>query len=223
MDERVQAVKDRVHEACLRARRPASEVTIVAVSKYSDVSGTGWFLEQGMSHLGENRLQAAQPKLDAFPQAIWHYIGSLQTRKVREVVQKFAYIHSVDRIELAEEINRRCEGLANQPGCFLQVNLSGESTKGGFTAGELRNFVRSISTYVHLQVIGLMTIAPQGASDDECRTLFRGLRELRDEVRLLGEPASRIRELSMGMSQDFEIAIEEGATFVRLGSVFLNQ
>lgn len=219
-DENARSVEKRILSACQRSGRTRSEVTVVAVSKYSSVEETSHFIQNGYTHLGENRLQSAAPKLAVYNEVTWHFIGHLQSRKVRDVLPNFSYIHSIDSEALAEEVVHRSQLLGVLPKCFLQINISQEESKSGFSSEALKNFVSS-PLFLKLRPIGLMTMTPKMATPKVCRSVYQGLRNLRDEVRNRFLHEDLLSELSMGMSQDFEIAIEEGATFVRLGSVFL--
>lgn len=221
---RIDAVEARVQAACRRAGRDRSEVGIIAVTKYVSLETTGQAIRLGLKHIGENRWQDVQPKWEAFAEeATWHFIGHLQTNKVKDVVGKFAYIHSLDRLSLAKEIEKKAAALGITVPCFIQLNISGEETKYGMPAEQLFEFARQIAALPHLRVEGLMTMAPYEAEPEATRPVFRELREWRD--RLNGEAifAYEVGGLSMGMSNDFEVAIEEGATWVRLGSVLVGK
>lgn len=224
MTQTIPYVEERVARACARAGRDRSEVRIIAVTKYVSLETTGQVLRHGLTHIGENRWQDAQAKWEAFGhEGTWHFIGHLQTNKVKDVVGKFAYIHSLDRLSLAKEINRKAAALGITAQCFIQLNVSGEETKYGLPPEELVSFVESVRSFEHIRVVGLMTMAPYEAEPEATRPVFRGLRELRDELnreRLLGY---EVPHLSMGMSNDFEVAIEEGATWIRLGSVLVGK
>jgi len=224
MTQTIPYVEERVARACARAGRDRSEVRIIAVTKYVSLETTGQALRHGLTHIGENRWQDAQAKWEAFGhEGTWHFIGHLQTNKVKDVVGKFAYIHSLDRLSLAKEIDKKAAALGITAQCFIQLNVSGEETKYGLPPEELVSFVESVRSFEHIRVVGLMTMAPYEAEPEATRPVFRGLRELRDELnreRLLGY---EVPHLSMGMSNDFEVAIEEGATWIRLGSVLVGK
>jgi PLP dependent protein len=194
----------------------------VAVTKYVSITETTAVLQAGLHHIGENRLEKAEPKWDALGgQGVWHFIGSLQSKKVKDVIQKFEYIHSLDRLSLAEELEKRCAAAGITVKVFVQVNISGEDSKSGITPEEAPDFVRTVSRLPHLKVIGLMTMAPFEAEPEDTRPVFRGLRLLRDKLNELAVAEEPLTELSMGMSNDFEVAIEEGATWLRLGSLLV--
>lgn len=217
-------VEDRIAKACVRAGRDRSEVHIIAVTKYVSLETTGQVLKQGLHHIGENRWQDAQAKWEAFgDQGTWHFIGHLQTNKVKDVLGKFAYIHSLDRLSLAKEVDKKAGAMGIKAQCFIQLNVSGEETKYGLPPEELHSFVQAIRGMENIHIVGLMTMAPYEAEPEATRPVFRGLRELRDELNRAGMLGYEVAHLSMGMSNDFEVAIEEGATWVRLGSVLVGK
>ncbi|MBE1443204.1 YggS family pyridoxal phosphate-dependent enzyme [Paenibacillus sp. OAS669] len=217
-------VEDRIAQACARAGRDRNEVQIIAVTKYVSLETTGRVLEQGLHHIGENRWQDAQAKWEAFGhQGTWHFIGHLQTNKVKDVVGKFAYIHSLDRLSLAKEVDKKAAAMGITAQCFIQLNVSGEETKYGLPPEELNAFIGAVRELQNIRIVGLMTMAPYEAEPEATRPVFRRLRELRDEMNLEKALGYEVPHLSMGMSNDFEIAIEEGATWVRLGSVLVGK
>jgi len=190
-------------------------------------------LSAGLTNLGENRWQDAQAKWRAIEeergdnpdsrQAIWHFIGSLQTNKVKDVIGRFTYIHSLDRLSLAEAIDKRAGQLGIRVPCFIQVNVSGEDTKHGLAPAALHEYASKVAKLPNIRIEGLMTMAPHEAEPEHTRPVFRELRRLRDELNaqaILPEEASG---LSMGMSNDFEIAVEEGATWLRLGTILVGK
>ncbi|MCL6604136.1 MAG: YggS family pyridoxal phosphate-dependent enzyme [Paenibacillus sp.] len=222
LQERIAGVSERIQQACKASGRNPSEVHVIAVTKYVSVDMVASVLETSLEHIGESRWQDAQSKWDALGnQGVWHFIGHLQTNKVRDVIGKFQYIHSLDRLSLAQELQRKAKTAGIDVNVFLQVNISGEDTKYGLTPEEVPDFLRSISGLDHVKVIGLMTMAPNEEDPELTRPVFRGLRELRDQLNHLALTPEPILELSMGMSNDFEVAIEEGSTWVRLGTVLV--
>jgi len=219
---RLEQIEARIEAACKRAGRSREEVKIVAVTKYVDAEAIGDLLSVGIDHIGENRAQDALPKMERYGvEGTWHFIGHLQTNKVKDVVGKFAYIHSLDRLSLAEAINKRAEALGIVVPCFVQINVSGEETKFGLRPNDVLAFFAETSNMKHIKVVGLMTMAPHAENPEETRAVFRELRQWRDRVRQLPYDNVDVLELSLGMSGDFEVAIEEGATYVRLGSVLV--
>ncbi|QQE75913.1 YggS family pyridoxal phosphate-dependent enzyme [Brevibacillus composti] len=222
LKERLDQIEQRIAAACKRAGRERSEVKIIAVTKYVDETTIGDLLEIGVDHIGENRVQDALPKYEKWgDRGVWHFIGHLQTNKVKEVIGRFAYIHSLDRLSLAEAINKRGEALDLVVPCFLQVNISGEETKFGLSPNDVLAFLRETSNMRHIRIAGLMTMAPHVENPEETRPVFQGLREWKERINEWDFPHANITELSMGMSNDFEVAIEEGATYIRLGSVLV--
>lgn len=196
---------------------PAHQVEIIAVTKQLSVEQTRIVLDAGLQHLGENRPQGFLPKVEAFGhEPVWHFIGSLQTRKVRDVIDHIDFLHSLDRMSLAQEIQKR----ATKPvKCFIQVNVSGEDSKHGLAVKDVQDFIEQVKPMDKIELVGLMTMAPLEASREEIKQQFHQLRLLRDELRENLGP--EFKELSMGMSGDYELAVEEGATFVRIGTALV--
>lgn len=224
LEERISHVNKRIEDACSRAGRDRNDVNVIAVTKYVSVDATAKVLQSGLQHIGENRWQNAQAKWESLgQQGIWHFIGHLQTNKVKDVIDKFQYIHSLDRLSLAKELEKKAAALDMEVQAFLQVNISGEDTKYGLAPEQAAPFLKEISGMPHLKVIGLMTMAPFEGQAEDTRPIFRGLRELRDELNQQSLTREPMLELSMGMSNDFEIAIEEGATWIRLGSILVGK
>lgn len=229
---RIEEVERRIAEACERSGRSREDVNIIAVTKYVSLETAEAAHQLGLQHLGENRWQDAKDKWEAISgkntdegsgQAVWHFIGSLQTNKVKDVIGKFTYIHSIDRLSLAQAIDKRASQLGITVPCFVQVNVSGEDSKHGIEPEQLPILLTEFKELPSLRIIGLMTMAPYETEAEETRPVFRALRELRDEMNkreLLSEPMT---ELSMGMSGDFEVAIEEGATWIRLGTILVGK
>lgn len=225
IQDRVQQIQQRVEAAALRSGRAVADIHVIGVTKYVSTERTVEALRVGVLELGENRWQVAKPKWeyihehkDELPEPIWHYIGSLQSNKVKDVVGRFDYIHSLDRLSLADAIQKYAEKHDLTVNCFIQVNVSGEQSKQGLNSEEVLPFAEQLKGYNRIIPVGLMTMAPFELEAEQTRPVFAGLRTLRDELlRQLGDDCT-IKELSMGMSNDFEIAIEEGATYVRLGT-----
>jgi pyridoxal phosphate enzyme (YggS family) len=218
--ENVARVKARMEQAARRAGRDPSEVRLVAASKMVDSARIRAAIASGVEILGENYLQEARQKIGQLGAhaAEWHCIGALQRNKVRYIFDLFSMVHAVDRLELAEEINRRGERLDRHMAVLLEVNLGGELTKSGFTPQALMEQVEKLAPMSHLQVRGLMTIPPPAPSPEAARPFFQELRELRERLTQRGIEGLALHELSMGMTADFEVAIEEGATLVRIGT-----
>ncbi|GED13081.1 YggS family pyridoxal phosphate-dependent enzyme [Aneurinibacillus migulanus] len=220
--ENLRQVQATIQSSCERAGRSSSEVQIVAVTKYVSLETTRAALEAGIRHIGESRTQDAVPKWEALSEemAMWHFIGHLQTNKVRDMIGRFAYVHSLDRLSLAKELNKRGEQHDIATRCMVQVNISGEETKHGLTPQEVPDFLAAIHDMPHIKANGFMTMAPYVENPEEVRWVFQKLRELRERMQEQ-YPNLPLEHLSMGMSNDYHIAVEEGATFIRLGSTLV--
>lgn len=220
------AVERRIALACERSGRLREEVNVIAVTKYVPLSRAVEAIDAGYRNVGENRWQDAKEKWEALEgreDVVWHFIGHLQTNKVKDVLGRFAVIHSLDRPSLAEELQKRAEKLGLVVPCFVQLNVSGEPSKHGLAPDDVPAFLAKLSEYGSLDVVGLMTMAPHEDDPERTRPVFRRLRELRDEANAQGAYRKPLTELSMGMSNDFEVAVEEGATWIRLGSVLVGK
>jgi len=215
-------LRARIASACARAGRDPQEVQVVAVTKNVPAAKVAMALRGGWQHFGENRaqeLKAKQHDLGDFS-GTWHFIGQLQTNKVRDVVGQVAYIHSLDRESLAVALQRQAERLSLCPvSCFLEVNVAQEGSKAGIVPDQATKFVQSFHRFPNLQLVGLMTIAPLMNDPEEARPVFRQLAQLRDHLQQQGYPYAPLQHLSMGMSADFEVALEEGADYIRLGTL----
>ena len=195
------------------------EVQIIAVTKSVSNERTVEAFEADIIHLGENRPEGLMQKVEVLGQKpIWHYIGTLQTRKVKQVLPFVDYIHSLDRLSLAEEINKRAENVVK---CFVQVNVAKEDSKHGLAMEEVIAFIEQLKVYPNIQVVGLMTMAPFTEDENVLRHTFKQLKQLQLEIQHKNEAHAPCTELSMGMSNDYTIAIEEGATFVRIGTALV--
>ncbi len=214
----LEEVRGRIRAACARVRRDPDEVRLVAVTKSVEAEVIRALVRLGVSDLGENRVQAAAPKVEPFQRdATWHLIGHLQGNKARRALGLFAWIHSVDSLALLDRIDRLAAELGQRPKVLLQLDLSGEGTKSGASAEELSALAARAASARALEAVGLMTMGPLSSDPEDSRPCFRRLRELRDDLRQNGLVAETFHHLSMGMTDDFEIAVEEGATLVRVG------
>lgn len=211
VQENLQRVRERIEAAFRRAGRPPDDVTLVAVTKYASDAQIEALIDLGVRDLGESRAVEGAARAARFAGDVrWHFIGHLQTNKAKRVVDAFHFIHSVDRPGLAEELEKRAADRNRPLPTFVQVNVSGETSKGGFRPEETAAAVGEMrSAKPHLDVVGLMTMAPEGPPES-ARPHFRKLREL--------AAACGVAGLSMGMTGDFEVAIEEGATHIRVGT-----
>lgn len=220
--QRLESVEDRIIRACARSGRSRDEVRLIAVTKYVSAERMRELMDLGLSHVGENRWQDAAPKWELLgSRGTWHFIGHLQTNKVKDVLGKFAWIHSLDRMSLAVELEKQAAKRGITVNCLVQVNVSGEESKHGLPPEELVPFIREVSQFPHLNITGLMTMAPATDEPESVRPVFAGLRQLRDELNESGILDKPLRDLSMGMSGDFEVAIEEGATWIRVGTALV--
>ncbi|WP_224982753.1 YggS family pyridoxal phosphate-dependent enzyme [Geomonas agri] len=219
VSEHLREIRERIAQAALRAGRDPGAVHLVAVSKTKPAAAIAEAFACGQVIFGENYVQELVAKQSELPAEIsWHFIGSLQSNKVRQIAGKVDLVHSVDRLSLAREIDRQWGTLGKVCDILVQVNISREETKGGTSSDELLDLVREVAQLPNLKVKGLMTMPPFFDDPEAARPYFRKLRELADEVRRAAIPGVEMQELSMGMSGDFEAAIEEGATLVRVGS-----
>jgi len=214
---KIDLVKGRIAEAAARGGRDPREVELVAISKTHPAEAVREAVDAGQMLFGENRVQEALVKIPALPDRVrWHLIGPLQSNKVRKALPHFELFHAVDSAELARDIDRIAGELGLFPRVLLEVNVSGEGSKHGFSEEGLERDIEKLLSLPRLQVEGLMTMAPLASDAESTRPFFAGLRDLRDRLALrTGIP---LATLSMGMSGDFEVAVEEGATLVRVGS-----
>lgn len=214
----VARVRARVNAAAERARRSPDDVLLVAVTKTVSLDRVREGVACGLRVLGENRVQEAREKVPHVPGVLWHLIGSLQRNKVKDAVRLFDLIHSVDSLPLAEEISRRAGGSGGRgpADVLLEVHLTSEPEKHGIAPEEVETAVLAVGRLPGVRLRGLMGMAPLVAQPEDARPFFRRLRELRDGIRDR-HPDLDLAELSMGMTNDFEVAIEEGATMIRVG------
>lgn len=222
VSDNLRMLQEKVNVACKRSKRDPEEVKIIAVTKYVTTERALEALECGVTHLGENRDEGLLEKWNTLgDKPTWHFIGTLQTRKVKNIINKVDYIHSLDRESLAKEINTRAGDRTIS--CFVQVNASGEESKHGLTPEMVVPFIKELEKYPNIRIEGLMTMAPFTEDDSIIRQCFQTLKNLQLEIQHIGLPNAPCRELSMGMSNDFEIAIEEGATMIRIGTALVGE
>jgi pyridoxal phosphate enzyme (YggS family) len=215
--DNIATIQSRITEVCARASRSPDEVMLLAVSKGQSAGAVEEASRSGLTVFGESKVQEAKVKIPQCPGTVrWQMIGHLQTNKCRAAVQLFSMIQSVDSLHLAEEINRRCEQSAKDMPILLEVNVAGESSKYGYSPARLLDELEALNALPRLEIHGLMTIAPYVTVAEKTRPYFQQLRELKQRCEdRLGAP---LPQLSMGMSGDFEVAIEEGSTMVRIGT-----
>ncbi|OFN92729.1 YggS family pyridoxal phosphate-dependent enzyme [Streptococcus sp. HMSC074F05] len=216
--ENADLVRQQVETARNKANRQ-DQVNVIAVTKYVDVATTEALVKTGIQHIGENRVDKFLEKYQALKEydLTWHLIGSLQRRKVKDVINLVDYFHALDSVKLAQEIQKRAEHPIK---CFLQVNISGEESKHGFAPDELDDVLAEIAQLDKIEIVGLMTMAPFEASQEELQDIFSKTHQLQKQLEKKQLKNMPFSELSMGMSRDFELAIANGATYVRIGTSF---
>ncbi|ALV20793.1 MULTISPECIES: YggS family pyridoxal phosphate-dependent enzyme [Carnobacterium] len=210
-------LEEKLNQSLETVDRKRSEVQVIAVTKSVSIELTKAIVQEGFRHLAENRPEGLALKQEALAdqEISWHFIGNLQTRKVKNVINRIDYLHSLDRLSLAKEIEKRAEATIS---CFVQVNVSGEATKSGVHPDELDEFIQQLADYPKIKVIGLMTMAPLTADTAILRTTFATLKECQRKIAEKALSYAPCTELSMGMSEDYQIAVEEGATYIRVGT-----
>ena len=224
--ERLANVRDRIDEAARRVDRAADQIKLIAISKTHSTEVVRAGLSSGLTDFGENRVQEAEGKiLELGPTAArWHLVGHLQSNKAARAIQLFDCIHSLDSVELAERLNRLCAAEGKEKlSVLVQVDLGGEESKTGIEPGRLPELLQTLRDCPRLRLTGLMTLPPYFENPDCARPYFKTLRTLRDRLQTEGHFGDGRGELSMGMSHDFEIAIEEGATMVRVGTAIFGE
>jgi hypothetical protein len=220
--ENLSVIAGKISAACLRAGRDVKSVQLIAVSKTFPVGSVREAFEAGQLQFGESKVQEAEPKVAALPGSLhWHFIGRVQRNKVRKMLQNFEVIHAIDSLRLASYTDEIAGELGLFPKVFLQVNVGREASKGGFEPDVLRAEMESLLKLGRLEIIGLMCIPPAGPDAESARPWFASLRETRDALER--EFGVTLPALSMGMSGDFEVAIEEGSTHVRVGSAIFGK
>ncbi len=220
----IEQIRSRIAAACVRSNRDPAEVRLVAVSKTKPASMINEASAAGQRIFGESYVQDFLDKIEQVTAPVeWHFIGGLQSNKVKYLRGKVAMIHSLDRLSLAEEINRQWAKLNQTIEVLLQVNIGAEETKAGTTESALFELARQVAELPHLRICGLMALPPWLEDPEEVRPYFRHLRQLSEQLRELQIPGIEMRELSMGMSHDFEVAVEEGATLVRVGTAIFGE
>ena len=207
----------RIQQSCDKVSRDVQEVCPIIVTKNRTNEEIQEVYSLGFRHFAENRVEKLLERQEAFPQEdiIWHLIGPLQKRKVKQIVNRIQYFHAIDRLSIMAEIEKRLDSPLK---CFLEVNVSGEESKHGFTAEEVVEAFKVAKQYANIDIIGLMTMAPFDAREEEIRQYFHELKEIAENI-----DSEKLLQLSMGMSQDYPIAIEEGAHFIRIGTAWFEE
>ena len=206
-----------IHQSCDKVSRDIQEVCPIVVTKNRTNEEIQEVYSLGFRHFAENRVEKLLERQEAFPQKdiVWHLIGPLQKRKVKQIVNRIQYFHAIDRLSIMEEIEKRLDSPLK---CFLEVNVSGEESKHGFSVEEVFEAFEVAKQYANIDIIGLMTMAPFDASEEEIRQYFHELKEITENI-----DSEKPLQLSMGMSQDYPIAIEEGAHFIRIGTAWFEE
>ena len=224
--DRLTHVIGRINAAAVRAGRPPGEITLISISKTHSSDRIGMAIDCGANDIGENRLQEAEPKIIEVgrDRVRWHLVGHLQANKARKAVKLFDVIHSLDSIALAQRLDRICrEEQRDELPVLVQVNLGDEETKSGVDESVVFDLVEAVAKCERLQLIGLMSVPPYFEDPQQVRPFFARLRQLRDQLKSRGSFGGGVGELSMGMTHDFEVAIEEGATMVRIGTAIFGE
>lgn len=213
-------IRASIKDVAIKANRNESDITLLAVTKTVDVKEILDAIENGITDVGENKPQELSRKYEIIGDKVnWHLIGSLQTNKVKYIIDKVHMIHSLDRESLCEEIQKRAEGINKLINCLVQVNISKEETKHGIEEENVIDFIRKVSQkYPNIRIKGLMTMAPFTDNEDEIRNVFKGLKKLAVDIKNLNIHNVSMDYLSMGMSNDYKIAIQEGSNIVRIGT-----
>lgn len=216
--------QEKLIENIKNIHKQAGHAKVIAVTKYVDIEPMKRLYDQGVRLFAENRAQQLLEKQDLLGELNedieWHFIGRLQRRPVKDIINRIDYLHSLDRMSLVKEVNKRAEHTIK---CFLQVNISGEEQKAGFAVEELEAVVEEIADYPNIEIVGLMTMAPYEAEEDKLNHIFSSLKKEQEKIEALNLAYAPCHELSMGMSRDYHLAVAHGATYVRVGSAFFEE
>ena len=223
ISDNLQKVRQEIQNSCALVSRNSNEVTLVGVTKSVDSDKMKELYDSGLNVFAENRVDVLlkkQAELIDYPKIEWHFIGHLQRRKVKEVINRIDYFHALESLKLAAEIQKRADHIIR---CFVQVNVSGEESKHGMSPEEVIPFIKEMEKFEHIEIVGLMTMAPLTEDKEKLRQYFKQLRLLKDKVQSLNLSYAPCTELSMGMSNDFNEAIIEGASYVRIGTKLVGE
>ncbi len=220
LQSRIHSIEERILNACQKSGRKREELTVIAVTKSIDVQRTQQIIEHGYTHLGENRDFQLVDKYESMKDSKvdWHFIGNVQSRKIKDIVPIVSTIHSLQSLSVAKQIEKRADHPIE---CFIQVNISEEASKSGLMVDEVIPFIEQLSEFKKVVIVGLMTMAPYEAKPTFIRSVFKQLKELQQTIASQQFKHAPCHYLSMGMSNDFEIAIEEGATHLRVGTALV--
>lgn len=222
--ENIQSINDQIESTCRKSGRKFDDVTLIAVTKTKPIVDMKMALEAGILHVGENKAQEIVSKYPQFKAGfIWHMIGHLQTNKIKSIIDKVDLIHSVDSYKLAEMINKEAEKIDKVQDILIQINVAEEETKYGISMDEIESMVREIAKLPHIRIKGLMTVAPYVGDPEENRPIFRQMFQVFVDINSKNIDNVLMDTLSMGMTNDFTVAIEEGATMVRIGTAIFGQ
>jgi pyridoxal phosphate enzyme (YggS family) len=224
IQDNISIIKEEIAKVCRSIGRSPEEITLIAVSKTIGTDVINHAIECGITDLGENKVQEIMDKHEVVSKNVnWHLIGHLQTNKVKYIIDKVKLIHSVDSIKLADEINKRAEKSNLIKEVLVQINVAEEDTKFGIAIDEAADFIKSISEFDNLRVMGLMTIAPYDLDSENVRPVFRQLKVKFSELSQMNLPNVHMKYLSMGMSNDYKVAIEEGSNMIRVGTAIFGK
>jgi len=218
LKKNIEEIQERIEKACLRSGRKSSEVKLLGATKGVDINTIRLANELGIKIFGENRVQEFLPKYNELPQLEWHFIGRLQTNKIKYIYDKVLLIHSIEKVEQIQELEKRCSKAAKKIDVLIEVNVGGEESKGGVLPDNVEELIENICECKHVNLKGFMTIPPIEDDEKKLRQYFRKMKEIFEKYKKLNYNNVKIEVLSMGMSNDFEVAIEEGATLVRIGT-----
>ncbi len=222
LSKKLTVIQQNIEKAARKSGRSGQDITLLAVTKTVDIATAQQAFELGIRDFGENRTQELNRKLAAIPDARWHMIGRLQSNKLKDIVGRVHLIHSMDSWHMAEEIDKRARRLQTEAAVLLEVNISGEEQKAGIEPGDVAGMLDSLGQLPSLRLYGFMTMAPLSSVGEESRPIFAELYNLREKLKNKHFANVELKYLSMGMSQDYEVAIEEGANIVRIGSALFN-
>ncbi|WAM30619.1 YggS family pyridoxal phosphate-dependent enzyme [Caldicellulosiruptor naganoensis] len=218
LKKNIEEIQERIEKACLRSGRNPSEVKLLGATKGVDIDTIRLANELGVKVFGENRVQEFLPKYNQLPHLEWHFIGRLQTNKIKYIYDKVLLIHSIEKVEQIQELEKRCSKVGKNIDVLIEVNIGGEPSKGGVLPDNVEGLIEKICECKYVNLKGFMTIPPIEKDEKKLRQYFRRMKEIFENYKKLNYNNVKIEVLSMGMSNDFEVAIEEGATLVRIGT-----
>ncbi|SHJ13286.1 hypothetical protein SAMN02745975_01347 [Geosporobacter subterraneus DSM 17957] len=216
--DNISNIRQEITKTCMKLGKKTEEVHLIAVTKTIEPERINEAIACGITDIGENKVQEVINKYDLVSPVNWHMIGHLQTNKVKYIIDKVKLIHSLDRISLAEEIQKRAERINRSIDVLIQVNIGQEETKSGIEPESVHNFIEALQTFSHIRVKGLMTVAPYEEDPEKVRIYFKAMREIFEKIRAKKLSGIEMKYLSMGMTNDYKVAIEEGANMIRIGT-----